>query len=240
VLDGESPDARTLALISLVQACNLLDEVFAPAERPAARRRIVELIKGRPDEGSSLSTLLGVGALFGLVGATMVYGYQRMRDSFGGRFGGWSAEWDPEILDPWVSTFVDSDGSTSSGWSLSGWIDPPASPGASGSDATPATAEASGDAAVSPSVGTSGDDTSPTNAEAPASDAGSGGWLWWWGGGSDSASTSNANDSGSSWWGGSSDSGGWSADSSSSDSGSGWDSGSSSDSGGSDSGGSSC
>jgi golgi phosphoprotein 3 len=103
VLEGESPDARTLALISLVQTCHLLDEPFVPSERPAARRRIAELIGGRTAEGPSLATMLGIGALFGLVGATLQHGYRRLRESFGGRVGYLGSDWDPAILEPWVT-----------------------------------------------------------------------------------------------------------------------------------------
>ena len=40
ILDGREPDQRTAALIGLVRACNLTDEIFAPHERPQANRRI--------------------------------------------------------------------------------------------------------------------------------------------------------------------------------------------------------
>ena len=43
VLEEESPDDRTLALIALMDACNLTDEVFDADERKEARDRLDEL-----------------------------------------------------------------------------------------------------------------------------------------------------------------------------------------------------
>lgn len=45
VLDHAEPEARTLLLLSLVQACNLTDHVFAHEERREAKQRIKELIE---------------------------------------------------------------------------------------------------------------------------------------------------------------------------------------------------
>lgn len=46
VLDGETPDARTAMLLSLVRACNLADAIFTRDERKAARRRLEEIARG--------------------------------------------------------------------------------------------------------------------------------------------------------------------------------------------------
>src|SRR6185295_13019728 len=101
----EAPDARTTSLISLVQACNLLDEVFTPAERPRARQRIVELVKSGPTDDGVFGKGLGAVVLFGLVGGTLYYAYRRLRESFKGRA---APEWDVDILDPWVTVLADS------------------------------------------------------------------------------------------------------------------------------------
>ena len=45
VLEGRSPDDRTLALIALMDACNLTDEVFTAQEQDDARSRLDELTK---------------------------------------------------------------------------------------------------------------------------------------------------------------------------------------------------
>jgi Golgi phosphoprotein 3 len=46
VLHGEEPDERTFILISLVNACSLVNEIFSKEERKAARERIKIIIKG--------------------------------------------------------------------------------------------------------------------------------------------------------------------------------------------------
>jgi Golgi phosphoprotein 3 len=214
VLEGEAPDARMAALISLVQACNLLDEVFAPDERAAARRRIVELIAGRPAEGGTIATGLGADALFGLVGATLQDAYDNLSQSLvtGGTYR--RAYWDVDILQPWLSdsVFVSSgDSWPSSAWEERAPIET-ASVGTGSSDSTWTSSAGS----ISPWL----DDSGSSGGGASESDSSSGGWSWWWGGSDSSSDNSSNNDSGSSWW----DSG--SSDNSSSDSG-GWDSGSS-------------
>jgi Golgi phosphoprotein 3 len=45
VLAGEKPEAHTLALLSLVKACRLLDFIFTRDERKAARKYIDQLLK---------------------------------------------------------------------------------------------------------------------------------------------------------------------------------------------------
>ena len=52
---ARSRDQRTAALIGLVRACNLTDEIFAPHERPQANRRVAELTS----EEAATSGLLG-------------------------------------------------------------------------------------------------------------------------------------------------------------------------------------
>jgi len=219
VLDGQAPDERTAALITLVHACNLLDEIFAPDERPRARRRIVELVTGEMVEDGSFGSGLGAVALFGVVGATLYWAYQKLRQSAGS-----GAYWDPNILTPWVDTWalIDSDSDSSS----STWAD-------SGVPAGSFVDSSSSMSSAADPVPADGGTTSDSGSS-------SGGWSWWWwGGGSDSGSSdsndnSSSDNSGGSWWDSFT-----SSDSGSSDSGGSWDSGSS-DSGGGDSGSSSC
>jgi hypothetical protein len=239
VLDGEPPDERMAALLSLVQACNLLDEIFTPDERPRARQRIVELIAGKPAEGGTFATGLGAGALFGLVGATLYGAYRKLSWSFGS-FGSYTPSyWDADVLEPWLDVAVDSISMSSTSddtWPNTAWDD------RSTADAT-ATAGSSSDAAGSTGGWFSNpwaDDSGSSRGQSEDGSSSSG-WSWWWSGSSDSSNDTSSNDnssndnSDSSWWGSSS------SDSSSSDSGSSWDSGSSSsDSGSWDSSSSSC
>ncbi|HYU18321.1 MAG TPA: GPP34 family phosphoprotein [Chloroflexota bacterium] len=46
VLEGTNAEPRTTALIALVEACALVDELFSPAERAEAQRRVRELVGG--------------------------------------------------------------------------------------------------------------------------------------------------------------------------------------------------
>src|SRR5215204_6273172 len=78
ILEDQVPDARTAALIGLVRACNLIDEVFAPHERTRAYRRFEELTS----EEAVNSGVFGGGleaALMGvLLGSTILYAHQIM------------------------------------------------------------------------------------------------------------------------------------------------------------------
>jgi hypothetical protein len=46
VLTGAEPDARSVLMLSLVNACNLTDSVFSRDERKQTKRRIKELVEG--------------------------------------------------------------------------------------------------------------------------------------------------------------------------------------------------
>jgi Golgi phosphoprotein 3 len=46
VLDGKTPDERTVIIISLLSACKLVNEVFVKEERKEANKRIKEICKG--------------------------------------------------------------------------------------------------------------------------------------------------------------------------------------------------
>lgn len=54
VLEGHDPDAKTLALISLVHSCNLVDELFTKDERKQARTIIKRIIENE-EVGKSVS-----------------------------------------------------------------------------------------------------------------------------------------------------------------------------------------
>ncbi len=45
ILTDEIPDPRDVVIISLVQACDLVDEIFEPSERKQAYKRIVQISK---------------------------------------------------------------------------------------------------------------------------------------------------------------------------------------------------
>ena len=216
VLADEAPVERIAALISLVQAANLLDEIFAPDERPRARRRIVELITGQPVQGDTLESTMRAGTLFGLVGATLQDAYRRLK-GWRGTGGG---DWDVEVLQPWLSVWEDDSGSSEDDWPASTWADRAATGTASVEQASAAGGWLSSVWA---------DDSGSSGGSASQSESSSG-WSWWWGSGSDSSGGSSSDQSSSSsWW----DSGSSGSGSSSSDS-SGWSS-SDSDSSGSSS-----
>ncbi len=48
ILNGVEPDEHTTIVISLVSACNLVNEIFEKDERKAARKRMKEIIEGEP------------------------------------------------------------------------------------------------------------------------------------------------------------------------------------------------
>src|SRR3954454_2133212 len=78
ILSGQEADQRTAALITLMRACNLVDEIFAPHERSQARRQLGELTSDEQTTatmfGGGLDSLL----LAGLVGATTIYAYRQL------------------------------------------------------------------------------------------------------------------------------------------------------------------
>lgn len=66
VLLGQQPDEREVALIGLVKACELLNEIFAKGERKVTKKRIKELTEGEE-----------VGKAVAAVVAEMVVSYDR-------------------------------------------------------------------------------------------------------------------------------------------------------------------
>lgn len=118
VLDGQTPDRRTAALLGLVRACNLTDELFAPHERSQAHRRVGELTSEEAATGGLLSGGLESVLLASLLGSTILYSHQAMNRpddydsdwSFGDRDGGWDTNWSEP------SSASDTGGSDSGGW----------------------------------------------------------------------------------------------------------------------------
>src|SRR6266496_1548431 len=110
VLDGATPDQRTAALISLVRACNLNDEVFAPHERPQARRRTIELTEDETAESGMFGTGLDAALLFGLAGITTMYAYHQLHQSAGATNDDWAFDRDQS----WSSRWPDSSSSSTS------------------------------------------------------------------------------------------------------------------------------
>jgi hypothetical protein len=185
VLDEETPDERTAALIALVQAANLLDEIFAPDEREEARRRIVDLVTGRRPilgeaaVGHTLARSLFTGALFGLVGATLHDAFQRHHRPFSGH-----RYQHVEILEPWADLIEDGvslidERVSEDSWPSSTWDD----------RATVAAASSDPSEGGWFSALWSADNSSASDGASGQSD-GSGGWSWW---------SSDSSDSGSSW-----------------------------------------
>jgi golgi phosphoprotein 3 len=109
VLEGQAPDRRTAALIGLVRACNLIDELFAPHERPQAHRRIAELTSEEAATGGLLGGGLEAAMMAALLGATILYAHQAMH-----RPDDYDSDW----------SFFDSDSDTT--WDTN-WSEPSSS-----------------------------------------------------------------------------------------------------------------
>lgn len=122
VLDGQVPDQRTAALIGLIRACNLTDEIFAPHERSRANRRIAELTS----EEAAHSSLLGAGfeaaLMAAVMGATILYAHQMLHrpDDYDADWnfsnsGTWDTNWSEPSSASDTSSW-DGGGSPDSGW----------------------------------------------------------------------------------------------------------------------------
>jgi Golgi phosphoprotein 3 len=138
ILDGQTPDRRTAALIGLVRACNLIDEIFAPHERPQAYRRIAELTSEEAAREGWLGSGLEAVLMASLLGSTLLYAHHVMNRpdeydsdwSFSPGSSNWSSDsdtWDTNWSEPssasdtssWdgpSSSSSDSGSSDSGGW----------------------------------------------------------------------------------------------------------------------------
>ena len=121
ILDGQEPDQRTAALIGLVRACNLTDEIFAPHERPRANRRVGELTSEEAAHEGLLGSGLEAALMAALLGATILYSHQMLN-----RPDDYDSDWDFGDADTWDTSWSEpsseSDtGSWDGGGSDGGW-----------------------------------------------------------------------------------------------------------------------
>jgi Golgi phosphoprotein 3 len=73
VLGASPPDARTETLISLAQACRVLDGLFTREEREAARGRVAEIVRGEALGKAVRETVTAINAaVIAAVGSTVV------------------------------------------------------------------------------------------------------------------------------------------------------------------------
>ncbi|MBD3884305.1 GPP34 family phosphoprotein [Phormidium tenue FACHB-886] len=76
VLNDAEPDARTAALISLIQACNLTHHLFLPEERREARQRIKAIAEGErmgkavSDTVASVQAAINAGVTAAIIAST--------------------------------------------------------------------------------------------------------------------------------------------------------------------------
>lgn len=121
VLDGQEPDQRTAALIGLIRACNLIDELFAPHERPQAHRRIGELTSEEAVHTGLLGAGLEAALMAAVMGGTILYAHQMLNrpDDYDSDWNfSDSSTWDTNWSEP--SSATDSD-SQDGGGSNGGW-----------------------------------------------------------------------------------------------------------------------
>jgi len=127
VLDGQEPDQRTAALLGLVRACDLINEIFAPHERPQAHRRIGELTSEEAASGGMLSTGLESVLMAALLGSTILYAHQAMNlpDDYDSDWSFTSSDgssWDTNWSEPSSASDTGSwDGPGDSGGGGGGW-----------------------------------------------------------------------------------------------------------------------
>jgi len=125
ILDGQAPDKRTIGLIGLVRACNLIDEIFAPHERAQAHRRLGELTSEDAVNGGLFGDGLDAVLMAALLGATILYAHQTLNspaDSDSDWDFSSTADWDTNWSEP--SSDADTGpwdgGSSDGGWSSDG------------------------------------------------------------------------------------------------------------------------
>jgi Golgi phosphoprotein 3 len=110
VLDGRSPDQRTAALIGLVRACNLIDEIFAPHERPQAHRRIGEMTGEEAATGGILGDGLEAVLMAAVLGATILYAHQMLN-----RPDDYDSDWDFSSPTVWDTSWSEPSSETDTG-----------------------------------------------------------------------------------------------------------------------------
>ncbi len=116
VLDGRPPDQRTAALIGLIRACNLIDEIFAPHERAPANRRISELTSEEAASGGILGSGLEAALMAAVLGATILYAHQTLN-----RPDSYDSDWDFSDTSTWDTNWTEaSSASDTGGWDSGG------------------------------------------------------------------------------------------------------------------------
>jgi hypothetical protein len=121
ILDGRPADQRTAALIGLVRACNLIDEIFAPHERSQAHRRVSELTSEEAAHGGIFGSGLEAALMAALLGATILYAHNTLNYS-----DSYDSDWDFSDTGTWTTNWSEpsseSDaGSWDSGGDSGGW-----------------------------------------------------------------------------------------------------------------------
>jgi uncharacterized membrane protein YgcG len=112
ILEDRVPDQRTAALIGLVRACNLIDEVFAPHERSQANRRFEELTSEEAVGSGMLGGGLEAVLLGTLLGATILYSHQVLN-----RPDDYDSDWNFSDSSTWDTNWSEaSSDSDSGGW----------------------------------------------------------------------------------------------------------------------------
>jgi hypothetical protein len=119
ILDGRVPDQRTAALVGLVRACNLIDEIFAPHERPQAHRRIGEMTGEQAVAGGILGSGLDAVLMAAVLGATILYAHQMLN-----RPDDADTDWDFSSPDVWDTNWSEPSSETDTGaWDGGGGSD---------------------------------------------------------------------------------------------------------------------
>ncbi len=73
LLEGTEPNEEHLILLSLIKACNLINEVFVKEERKTTKKRIDELVKGQAVEKAvSAATAAVNAAIYSSVAAASI------------------------------------------------------------------------------------------------------------------------------------------------------------------------
>jgi golgi phosphoprotein 3 len=123
ILEDQPADQRTAALIGLVRACNLIDEVFAPHERTRANHQVEALTSQEAVSGGSLGAGLEAALLGTMLGATILYTHQVMNRSDGA-----DSDWDFSDSSTWDTSWSEA----SSDSDVGGWDGGDSSSGDSG------------------------------------------------------------------------------------------------------------
>jgi uncharacterized membrane protein YgcG len=116
ILEDRTPDQRTAALIGLVRACNLIDDLFAPHERTRAHRRFEELTSEAAVTQGALGAGLESVLMGALLGATILYAHQTLN-----RPDDYDSDWSFGDSSTWDTNWGEAaSASDSGGWDSGG------------------------------------------------------------------------------------------------------------------------